>query len=59
MLTSLQASLQHLATYPLVKQGLYMPDMVFVMIINNAIIIAHFMTTDHALHYYALPYIIT
>ena len=57
MLTSLQASLQHLATCPLVKQGLYMPDMVFVMIINDTI--THFMATDHALHYYVLPYIIT
>ena len=30
-------SLQHLTTYPLVKQGLYLPDMVFVMIINDTI----------------------
>ena len=49
MLTSLQL----LATCPLVKQTLYSPDMVFVMITNDTI--ARFMATVYAFLYYALP----
>ena len=49
MLTSLQL----LATCALVKQTLYSPDMVFVIITNDTV--ARFMATVYAFLYYALP----